>query len=198
MASGTNPRVYTISSETANGSVNSDMLTAEIEGDGAITTALSHIDTASGQAFIYFDGDLSGAEQTALDAVVAAHQGVATTFAVKVTASNEESTNSTTTPADKLNSSVSALKSGSYLITWHCEIKTDTADTSGVRATLLLASTERSEDNWAKTQWHVFSGVAVQTFADGDTPQLQLQFARIGAAATVSIRRAIATLSFLG
>ncbi len=47
MASGTDPRIYTISTETANGRVNSKMLTAEIAAAPGVTTVLDYLDTDS-------------------------------------------------------------------------------------------------------------------------------------------------------
>jgi len=104
------------------------------------------------------------------------------------------STNSTTTMTDKINRTVHPLAAGDYTIGFFCEIKTDTDDTSGVRAALLVDSAEKAECNWGKSQWHSFSGEAIFTFSEGDTPQIQMQFQRIGAAATASIRRAYVAL----
>lgn len=77
MASGDGtPRSYTISAETARGAVDSAVLTDEILDESAITTTLSHVNTSGDTLDVYFASALSGAEITALDAVVAAHEGV--------------------------------------------------------------------------------------------------------------------------
>jgi hypothetical protein len=60
---------------------NEDKLTEEVADDAAITTALDYIrsseDVQAGTTTVYFgfQADLSGGEETALDALVAAHDG---------------------------------------------------------------------------------------------------------------------------
>ena len=57
---------------------NLSVLTDEIEADGGITTALDHLDAVDDALDIWFDSAISGAEETALDAVVSAHTNPAT------------------------------------------------------------------------------------------------------------------------
>jgi hypothetical protein len=102
--------------------------------------------------------------------------------------------NTTTTPSDKIDKTARPVAAGDYLITFYCEHKTSNAGSSGCEVTVLSDSTEKAQDNWDADQWHAFSGTRLETFSDGDTPQIQIQFRRIGAAATVSIRRAYVAL----
>lgn len=65
---------YVISTDTANGLVDSPALTKEI-GDSSIVTALSHIDTNSDILDIWFKDALIAGDQTLLTVVVASHTG---------------------------------------------------------------------------------------------------------------------------
>jgi hypothetical protein len=105
-----------------------------------------------------------------------------------------QSDNSTTTAQDKIDKTAKPVAAGDYIISFFCELKTDTDDTSGCQVSVLVDSQEKAECNWGKSQWHSFSGEARFTFNEGDTPRMQIQFKRIGAAATVSVRRAYVAL----
>lgn len=67
---------YSVSGDTANGLVATDRLGYEIETNATITTALARIGAHNDNVTVVFDADLSGAEETELDSVVAAHSGV--------------------------------------------------------------------------------------------------------------------------
>lgn len=71
---------YTISTDTLNGVVDASSLHQEILAEGAITTTLNWVTADVGQDLLEIDfvSALSGPEQVALTAVVAAHTGVAT------------------------------------------------------------------------------------------------------------------------
>jgi hypothetical protein len=105
-----------------------------------------------------------------------------------------QSDNLTTTAEDKIDRTPRPVAAGDYLLMFYCEHMTDNAGASGCRVTVLIDSSEKAEDNWNADQWHSFSGTTILTLADGDTPRIQMQFKRIGGAATVSIRRAYVAL----
>jgi hypothetical protein len=65
---------YSISNDTANGAVNPTTLTTEIQ-QSTIVVALDGIETGDDVLDIWFKDPLSGADQTTLTAVVAAHAG---------------------------------------------------------------------------------------------------------------------------
>lgn len=65
---------YSISTQTANGRVNPTTLTSEIAAS-SIVIALDHIDTGGDVLDVWFKDPLSGADQTTLTAVIAAHEG---------------------------------------------------------------------------------------------------------------------------
>ncbi len=77
------PRTYSVASDTASAAFDSDKLILEIEADAGVTTALRTPANGGAVASVadvleaHFVGVLSGAELTALDAVVAAHDGIA-------------------------------------------------------------------------------------------------------------------------
>ncbi len=68
---------YSIVADTLNGLVGSDRLIDEIEADAGITTALDprRVETAADVLDVVFVSAIDGDEKTALDAVVAAHDG---------------------------------------------------------------------------------------------------------------------------
>lgn len=66
------PYVYSIQNDFPQSQVSPDLLTSEILAS-AIVTVFQHIDTAGDVCTIWFVTPLSGAEETLLDAVVAAH-----------------------------------------------------------------------------------------------------------------------------
>jgi hypothetical protein len=67
-----------MSTETANGVIDSDSLTTEIN-DSAIATALSYIatDISGDSCDVFFVSALSGGDQTILDGILSAHTGTA-------------------------------------------------------------------------------------------------------------------------
>lgn len=75
---------YSIAGDTANGVVDSDRLTMEIE-DSAIAAALLHIDIFGDVLTLYFDASLSSGDETTLDGLVAAHDGAELRSLVDVT-----------------------------------------------------------------------------------------------------------------
>lgn len=75
------PRIYSLSGDTANGQFNTDELLVEIQADPTIVTATRTGANGGPTAqygddlSVWFTSDLSAGEITALDAVLAAHQG---------------------------------------------------------------------------------------------------------------------------
>ena len=145
------------------------------------------------------DGDTvtttaDASQRVALDTLVSNHVGTTTTGKTQQAKSSGESTNDTTTYDDKLSKTAVAVKKGDYLLTFFAEIKTSVADTSAANVRALLDGVEQAVDNWAGDKYHVFSGSGPVTFSEGDTPVFKIQFKRVGAAATITIRRAYAAL----
>jgi hypothetical protein len=84
MASGNGqPRTYDITTETKRGVVALSALTEEIGSDVGITTDLDFINAESGTCSVYFVSELSAGEITALDVVLAAHEGYSSVGTVR-------------------------------------------------------------------------------------------------------------------
>ena len=67
---------YSISNDTANGLLAQGALYEQIQEDSNITTALDNISVSGDTVTVLFKEDISAAEKTALDALIAAHDGV--------------------------------------------------------------------------------------------------------------------------
>lgn len=65
---------YSISGDTANGKVSSDRMYLEVS-NAAIAPNMVRLDTEGDELKMFFDADLSGPEEAALNAVVTAHKG---------------------------------------------------------------------------------------------------------------------------
>lgn len=65
---------YSVSGDTANGAVATDRLYVQVES-AAISPSMVRVDVKGDALKMFFDSDLSGPEESALDAVVAAHKG---------------------------------------------------------------------------------------------------------------------------
>jgi len=68
-------KLYSISNDFFNQTVNPTRLSEEIEANETIVTNLDYINTDGDDCKIYFDGDLSQDEVTALDTIVSNHDG---------------------------------------------------------------------------------------------------------------------------
>jgi len=64
---------YTISTDTLDGTFDSSLLHTQITASVSITTPLASVCQEDGLFTLFFSGTPSGAEQTACDALVAAH-----------------------------------------------------------------------------------------------------------------------------
>lgn len=180
-------------SDTSNGQLNSAVLQRSIN-DSAISTGLPLLGINAdidAQTFdVVFTSEPDAGDVTTLDAVVAAHDG--TPFVEGTQSVQSLGEDSTTLGAlqSKISATSGPLSGGDYLLTCYCEIKTDGTGSAGVEAQVSLDGSPISEDNWDLAQWHAYQCSGVITVQDGDRPDFALDFRRIGAAATVSIRRA--------
>lgn len=190
------PRSYTISTEITSGLLNSDLLTQEIEDDVGITTALTRIDSSGDDLDIYFVSALSGAEITALDALVLAHSGVVT---LDMFQRNEENTTSTDTLESfvtKNSLTMSPVRKGLYRIMWSCETQMQTGGIGDfVQIRVRIDTNNKALSFWNEADWHLHSGFDFIKFKEGETPNVELQFRKQGGGAdTAEIRRAKLTV----
>ena len=193
MASTNTVRTYA-KADTATGNVNVASLATEIDEDATITTPLASIPQEVGtDIVITFAGLLSSAEVTALDAVVAAHQGTSFPADLRYTASSVgESTNATNTPVEKLKITTDPLPAGKYLLQCMCEFDcSSTAPNTAAQIHLNYNGTEQLSDTWEEIAEHAFSAGLMVDVEDGKTIELQLTFQKIGAGSlTAQCRRA--------
>lgn len=67
---------FSIAQDFPNGAVATDRLVVEIGADATITVALDRVDTSGDDCDVWFKAALTGGQEAALDAVVAAHSGI--------------------------------------------------------------------------------------------------------------------------
>lgn len=206
MASGDGtPRTYSIASDTASGAVLPDALTQEIADDATITTALDRIDTAGDVLDIHFTAALSGAEITALDAVVAAHTGAATSLDFRFSEENSAQTTTLETyqNADTL-TPTTGLKKGVYRMSWTCELKVTPSGALNSRVQTRFRIDGTTKSNSASVsdgQWECHSGWDRYFANEGEKPSLTLDYRRdpaIGGDDTVEIRKVRLGIEYMG
>ncbi len=186
------PYTYSKQNDFPNQAVNIAALDAEIEADAAINIALVGTEVHLDDVTITFVDALPPAEETALNAVVAAHSGLPLVdSAIRVQNLSEQTTadgNGTWTEALLL--TPNPLQGGSWQVTWNAEIALDAIlANSGVQARLLVDGIERSLTTSRDDQWVHFAGSALLSLNSGDAPPVKLEFQRAGVANTVKIRR---------
>jgi len=144
-----------------------------------------------------FTTELSAGEVALLNGVVAAHRGIPTSGEMQVSNSIGETTNTTTTFANKINFTLAPMAKGTYQVVVSCEVRLTTGTTSlasmkYVEARVMLNDvTEAALSAWPFAGWHDFMAAGKFTVNAGDTPNLKLQFRRVGSVAdTATIRRA--------
>lgn len=111
---------YKISSDFG-GSVHISQLQAEVDADVTITTACSHVNTDNDDVDVWFVSSISGAEVTALDAVVAAHTPRVTIGAGMYVEDLSLSLTTSLTFIQKLRLSLTNIAAGDYFIKWSLE-----------------------------------------------------------------------------
>lgn len=205
MASGTGqPRTYSIATETATGAVAPPSLRQEILDDAGITTAFDYINTAGDVLDIYFTGTLSGAEITALDAVVLAHTAAATALDFRFSEENGAQTTTLETyqNADTL-TPVVGLKKGVYRLSWTCEhrITPSGALNSRVQTRFRVDGNTKSNTASVSEQWECHSGWDRYFANEGEKPSLTLDYRRdpaVGGDDTVEIRKVRLGIEYMG
>lgn len=196
-ASGTGvPRTYDdIANDTANGVVQSSLLSQEIADDSGITTALDYINTSENQLDVYFESALSAPEITALDAVVAAHAGDETSLKFRFL---EENGAQTTTLETFQNAATltptTGLGKGPYRFSWTCELRVTPSGAKNSRAHVRFRVDSTTKSNTAEDseQWVCHSGWDRYFANEGEKPSLTLDYRRdpaLGGDDTVEIRK---------
>lgn len=196
-ASGTGvPRTYDdIANDTANGVVNSTLLTQEIEDDATITTALDYINTDGNQLDVYFVSVLSGPEITALDALVSAHTGVDVSLSFRFKEENGAQTTTLETFQNAITlTPTTGLAQGPYKLSWTCELRVTPTGPKDSRVHVRFRVDTNTKSNTAEEseQWVCHSGWDRYFAKENEKPALTLDYRRdpaLGGNDTVEIRK---------
>jgi len=187
---------YSIASDTANGVVNSSVLINEIDADPGITTELDgyRVDTSNDVLDIYFVTALSGSEVTALNAVVLAHQGVATSpvWQKWEDGGSQGTTSENWTTA--MQRTAMAVSGGTYRISWNYELRivATGAVNSKAASRVKVDGSIKGFFFAADEEWIGYSGWDFKKFTAGETPQILIEFRRdptVGGNDTIEIKR---------
>jgi hypothetical protein len=183
---------YSISGDTANGSVTPSILELQINGAGITSGTLEQISTTGDNLDIQFDQALSAPDKTTLDGVVAAHAGVTLNDTTQQVTSEGISQTTATTFQSKVGGTAQPLSAGTYLLSWYCELRVLSGGLGDhAEAQIDFNGTSVGSGNVSGTEWHPASGSGALTFADGDTPTFDIDFRVNGAGGdTAGIRRA--------
>jgi hypothetical protein len=211
MASGNGqPRVYTISTETANGSLNTDLLGQQIKDNTIITTGLDYFLTAGNELDAYFVSTLSAGEITELDSVVAVHDGYTTFQRWQRWASQKSQSTSSEEWTNAIQRTSEPLLDGYYKVSWNAEVRVvkvggqltskgsvrfSVDDETGPPPPTYVGISNTMVDDWVS-----FSGWDIHEFHLGATPILQIEFRRdptIGGDDSIEIRRARMALEYV-
>ncbi len=209
------PRTYSIAADTGAGVVNRELLANEIDADVTIVTARrlpangGWKDTAGDVMDLWFAAALSGAEQTALDAVVAAHNGTVTTQDFQFWEKNAKETTVDETWDEKMSRTAASMRLGTYKLSWYFELKlnpTGPLNSLAMARFLVDANVKGSAETvqgstLAGVGWVAFSGWDRFIAAEGITPVLSLEIQRdsnLGGNDTVEIRKMKLGIEFMG
>jgi hypothetical protein len=147
------------------------------------------------KCYVYFDGTLSGPDQTTLDGLVAAHAGVAYTHPTSLSAeSNNNSSTSSTSYSEKVTLSLDNIEGGNYIVFWAASVS---SSDSGTRVKTRVQ--RNNSETLGETDWHPdtsqnegygpISGFAKITLGAGDH-YFDLDYCSSQNDKAVSIRRA--------
>lgn len=168
-----------------NNSYNIDILRRQVQDAGLV--AITDIQPSGTDVTFVFSGLLTTANETTLDAVVAAHQGES--FAQTTQAYGDELELDLTVDGVwvvSLPVDTGPLPEGLYQILWSCEIQCSAG--AVVEAHALLNGVEVSQDSWDKESWHSFSNGLRWDRRAGEELEIALE-ARVVGAGTAKIRR---------
>jgi hypothetical protein len=185
-----------------NTSFNTSVLADQIAAATAVGRRLSFVTLTGATVSLAFPGPVVGAAKTALDAVVAAHQGQAYGPSTQSAQAMGQQSNDTTGDVAAVALPLLPLQTGPYLFTWICELA-PTSNVANTGARVALQSNisgsfvDHFEQNMgapavAGTFWSVFTGSVIATIGQaGATPTLRLVWRRMGGTSNPSlIRRA--------
>lgn len=174
------------------GTVNAEVLEQEIKDASGVTSNPTSVTDHASVATITFDALLSAAEATALDAVVAAHEGDA--FSPDFQKQEENAQQSTAADNNEVTVCSLAsgpLRAGQYNVEWYGEHKLSANTVGGATKVYTYigkngaAATVRAADSKpAHWDWSQVFGKLPFTIKDGETLDIQLRLQRQGTLTT--------------
>lgn len=182
---------YSVQNDFPNQAVDLSVLTAEIKAGGG-AAFLSHINKDGDTVTVVTTVDLSGGQEAALDALIAAHDGQP--FIMEVQENNafeaSEATESGTSFVVKHSLQSGKLAAGKYLVTWYGELAGSVASLGAV-ASVTLDGVERASGtgDLVTPFFTPFSGSAFVDFDDLDEPLIEVAIHRVGVAGNALLRR---------
>jgi len=180
------PRTYSIANDTPGGVVNFAILLNEIEAEGAITTAVRSganggwLSTVGDAMHIWFADTLSGGEITALDGVVAAHQGALVIQAFQYLADESTQTTTQETWQSALSDTTAPLLNGIYFVSYNIDLRVDPfiSLASASVSRISLDSTVISEVYHHGAAWGMYSGWTRVIVNEGQTVDVDVDWRR--------------------
>jgi hypothetical protein len=172
-------------SATSTGTANANVLKQELE-DASLSVSVGDVVVQGTTITITLSGNASDADETAVDAVVAAHDGTGFTAVPQTVTSEGEASDDTGSEVEKANLQVGPLEAGTYNLQWYMELATTTTTgTSGAQGHLYVdknggGAVERGQDNAPDNQWRAMGGGFPFTAVAGDSYEFSLTFERIG------------------
>lgn len=192
-----------------NSLVNAGVLADQINSTRAIGQRLSFVTLDGSTVSLAFPAPVTGSPKTALDGVVAAHQGRGYGPGIQTANAMAQQSNNTTGDVVAVALVCEPLQAGKYQFQWICEIapSSNVANT-GARVAVQSNVSGSFADHFEKNvnappvaieAWDTFTGVIVATLATaGTTPTVRLVWRRLGASSNAAlIRRARLVVSQL-
>jgi len=182
---------YSVQNDFPNQAVDLSVLTVEIE-NSTITAVLNGINLNGDDCEIVFATDLSGAEETTLDGIVATHQGIPFNSGaqrVNAIAAQDNSTN-TWQAAATLNAD--PVEGEEYTLFFYCELRVTGGNNNSQAQYQVLLNGSDVASGGIEGQGYFDSrgGSLVINTSRGSSPTITLEFRQnAGAAATAQVRR---------
>ena len=182
---------YSVSGDFPNQLLDASVMTAEIAAS-SITPVLEDITRTGDDVTMSFDASLSYADHLTLDGLVAAHQGESFFEDVQLLLSEGEQTNTTTTFSQAAQISSPILAAGYYTISVACELAVaSVVSNTAVEIQVEWNGSERSIHRSAESLYTSFFTSATLQLNDLASPDLTLNFRKIGASANTAMVRRI-------
>jgi len=176
--------------DTLNDAVAENKLTEEID-DSSIVPTVDHINVHGSDLDIYMSDALSGAEETTLDGVVAAHDGVADTYtSAGYGESDGESSTSSGSWQTKLSTDVDCDGITEYMMSWYGEIQSSN-NTTNVKVRILLDDTTVVAETFSNPGENAYGSVSgfKKISPSSGTCNIKVQYCSDGGM-TVKLRKA--------